>query len=299
VVWISVERVSAPAEPEPITAAPAGVRPLTAGMRALLLLATALVLLAGLQLFVFSDRTQEWFAWTVNPPVTAAFLGAAYWASAVVELTSARAHAWADARVAVPSVFTFTTLTLVVTLVHLDKFHLGAEFAVQTQVVTWLWLAVYVLVPIAMAVLWLRQRFVPGVDPARTHPLATWLRAAIGAMAVVLLVFGAALLIAPEATAAWWPWDLTALTGRAIGAWLVGLGVAAAETVYEDDARRARPVAAGGIALAVLAAVALARYSQDVAWGTVPAVVVGFVLAAWALLGAAIIATERRSVPSP
>ena len=35
------------------------------------------------------------------------------------------------------------------------------------------------------------------------------------------------LLIAPTAVMALWPWTLTALTGRAIGAWLIGLGIAA------------------------------------------------------------------------
>lgn len=274
-----------------VVAAP--VRPLTAGMRALLLLATVLVVLAGVQLFVFPTRTQEWFAWTVNPPVTAAFLGAAYWASAVVEWTSSRATAWADARVAVPSVLTFTTLTLLVTLVHLDKFHLGAELAIETRAVTWAWLAIYVLVPVVLAVLWLRQRTVPGGDPPRLHPLAAWLRVAVAGMAALLLAAGVVLLVAPETAAQGWPWDLTPLTGRAIGAWLVGLGVSAVQTVLENDARRARPVAVGALALPVLAAAALARFPGDVAWGSAPAVVLVAVLAAWAALGAAIIATER------
>ena len=41
--------------------------PVTAGMRRLLLVATVLVVLAGVQLFVFPTRTQDWFAWTVSP----------------------------------------------------------------------------------------------------------------------------------------------------------------------------------------------------------------------------------------
>jgi hypothetical protein len=266
-------------------------------MRGLLLAATALVFLAGLQLFVFPTRTAEWFAWTVDPPVTAAFLGAAYWASAVVQWTSSRATAWADARVAVPSVLTFTVLTLLVTLVHLDRFHLGSQFATETRAVTWAWLAIYAIVPVALAALWLRQRTVPGGDPPRLHPLVGWLRVAVAAMAAVLLAAGVALLVAPETAAQAWPWDLTALTGRAIGAWLVGLGVSAVQTVLENDARRARPVAVGALALPVLAAVALARFPDDVAWGSAPAVVLVVVLAAWAVLGGAIIARERRDPP--
>ena len=46
---------------------------------------------AGLVLFVFPLRTAEWFAWTVNPPMTAVFLGAAYWSAAGLEVTLIRA----------------------------------------------------------------------------------------------------------------------------------------------------------------------------------------------------------------
>jgi hypothetical protein len=272
----------------------AGTVPLTAGMRRLLLMATALVTLAGVSLFVFPTRTAEWFAWTVEPPLTAAFLGAAYWASAVVEATSARARTWADARVAVPGVLVFTALTLVVTLVHLDRFHLGADVAPATRAIAAAWVAVYAVVPAVLAVLWLRQRRLPGADPPRTRPLPTWLRVAVGVMGAVLLAMGAALLLAPTAAAAAWPWELTPLTGRAIGAWLVGLAVSAAQTVGENDARRARPVAAGAVALAVLAALAVARFPGDLDGVGLPAVAFWLALAAWAALGAGILVRGAR-----
>ena len=41
---------------------------------------------------------------------------------------------------------------------------------------------------------------------------------------------GIALFIAPVATGElFWPWKVTALTGRAIGAWLVGIGTGAGQ----------------------------------------------------------------------
>ncbi len=273
------------------------VRPLTAGMRALLWVATVLVLLAGVQLFVFSSRTGEWFAWTIDVQLTAAVLGAAYLSSAAVEATSARAHAWADARVAVPSVFAFTTLTLVVTLAHLDTFHLQADLPAHTRAITVAWLVIYAVVPVAMAVLWLRQQRVPGTDPPRRHPLAPWLRATVAASGVGLLGYGAALLVAPVTAAAGWPWPLTPLTGRAVGAWLVGLGVAAAQVVLESDARRARPVAAGGLVLTALTAVALARYPDAVAWGAISAWVLVTALVLWAGISAAILVSAARPGP--
>ena len=101
--------------------------PVTRGMRVLLVVAAVLVFLAGFQLTVFPTRTADWFSWTIDVPMTAVFLGAAYWSSAVLEVAGARSRTWGRARLTVWTVLVFTVLTLVVTLVHLDKFHLGAE----------------------------------------------------------------------------------------------------------------------------------------------------------------------------
>src|SRR3972149_11067356 len=50
---------------------------LTMPMRCLLYAAAALVFLAGVQLFIFSEQTAMYISWTVAPPVTAALLGPA------------------------------------------------------------------------------------------------------------------------------------------------------------------------------------------------------------------------------
>jgi len=60
----------------------------------MLLVASALVFLAGVPLFVGTEQTDRYFAWTVLPPITAAFLGASYWASCIFELAAARHRIW-------------------------------------------------------------------------------------------------------------------------------------------------------------------------------------------------------------
>src|SRR5882762_11416909 len=143
-----------------------GVRSLIRPMRWLLYAASALVFLAGLQLTIFSEQTDTYFAWTIAPPLTAAFLGAAYWAAVPVEILAARQSAWAKARVAVPAIWLFTTLTLVVTLVHFDRFNFSRSVA-SAQGAAWFWLAIYASVPVAMLVVgWLQLR-APGGDPPR------------------------------------------------------------------------------------------------------------------------------------
>lgn len=234
---------------------------LSPSMRRLLVVAGVLVVLAGVQLFVFPERTAEYFAWTIDPPLTAAFLGAAYWASAVFEFRASRETHWSRARIAVPTVFVFTALTLLVTLVHLDRFHLDGEFALATRLVTWTWIAIYAVVPIVMAILWIRhpRANVPALEPG----LPGSLRTLVGVQAAVLLAVGGYLLVAPESAASLWPWALTALTGRAVGAWLLSLGVAATHALVENQPDRLRPAAWAFVALGLLELAALARYPDS------------------------------------
>ena len=245
-----------------------GVKPLLPGMRRLLYVAAVLVLLAGFQLTVFTGRTASYFAWTISNPLAAAFLGAGYWASVSFELMAARQRAWANARIAVPAVLVFTILTLAATLAHLGLFHLGGQFAISTQIVTWGWIAIYSLVPALMLIISAAQLAAPGGDPPRSAMFPGWVYGLLAAQAAVLLSLGALLFAAPGQAAPWWPWKLTPLLAQATGAWLIGLGVAAAHALRERDARRLRPAAAAYVLLAVLQFIALARYPGRFEWSS-------------------------------
>jgi hypothetical protein len=189
--------------------------------------ALVLVLVIGIPLYLLPDQTDRYFAWTIDPPLTAAVLGAGYWASFVLELQSARERLWARTRVAVPAVLLFSTLTLAVTLVHADRFHFHSPRLV-TRAGTWVWLLIYVGVPVAMTWLLVAQQRRARPDPARVAPLAAWVRVVLAAQAAVLLLVGVPLLLAPTVLLGAWPWALTPLTGRAIGAWAIGIGTIAA-----------------------------------------------------------------------
>ena len=242
------------------------VRPLTGGMRRLLLVASVLVFIIGIPLFLLSGQTDRYFAWTISLPLTAAFLGAGYWSSFFIEFVASRERSWANSRVAVPAVFVFTVLTLVATLIHLDLFHLGGRFAVITQIGTWTWMAVYVSVPILLALLWAVQVRLPGGDPPGHAPMSGGIRVAIYLLAAGMLVVGVALFVVPLGAGVLWPWELTPLTGRAVGAWLIGLGVAAADMAWESDWRRVLPVSAMFAVFGALELVVLLRFLGDVDW---------------------------------
>jgi hypothetical protein len=232
-------------------------------MRVILVVAACLVFLAGLQLTVFPLRTADWFAWTIDVPMTAVFLGAAYWSSAVLEVAGARSRGWGRARLTVWAVLVFTTLTLVVTLAHLDKFHLAADQPTSARLVTWGWLAIYAGVPVAMLVaIMLQARSRAPAPPSSRRPLPTGLRLLLTGLGVVLLVSGTALLVVPASVSGAWSWPLTDLTARAIGAWLVGLGWAAAHARLIDDVASVRPLGLTGVTFVLLEAVALVRYGD-------------------------------------
>jgi hypothetical protein len=251
-----------------------GVRPLTSSMRWLLYAASALVFLAGLQLTVFTEQTATYFAWTVSPPITAAFLGAAYWAAVPVEVIAAREATWAKARIAVPAIWLFTTLTLVVTLLHFDRFHFSSPIP-SAQAAAWFWLAIYAGVPVAMLAIGLLQLRVPGGDPPRGPSAPTWMRIVVLVQGGGMFAFGASRRPAPTVVGAAWPWTLTPLTARAIGAWFVGIGFAAFHANRENDLLRIRPLGGGYTVFASLQLAAIARYSGAVNWNA---------LAAWVYL---------------
>jgi hypothetical protein len=111
----------------------------------------------------------------------------------------------------------------------------------------------------------LRTRTVPVL------PLPISLRLGFGAQAAVLLVIGAALFAVPGTLLEHWPWELTALPARAIGAWLLGLGVCAAHVVGENDLERVQPACVSAALLGGLQLVALLRYAADVDWAQLQA----------------------------
>lgn len=261
------------------------VRPLVPAMRWLLVAASSLVFLAGFQLFVLSSETATAFAWTVKSTLTAATLGAAYASAVPVEFLAARQPTWAKARIAVPGVWTFTTLTLVLTLLHADQFHFSSP-DLAPRAAAYLWLGIYAGVPVAMLVALFVQLRVPGGDPPRENRFPAWLRIVLLVEGAGMVATGLALFAAPEATRPLWPWTLTTLTARAVGAWLLGLGVIQFHAVREDDLARIRPLGAGLTVFGVLQLVALARYPAQMGWGSVAAWVYLLFLASLVPVGA-------------
>jgi hypothetical protein len=226
------------------------------GLRWFFGVAALLALIAGVLLFVLASETDRFFSWTIEPPATAAFLGAAYWAACVLLAWAAAQRSWERARSTIPPVFAIAVLLLVATLIRLDKFDLDSVFG-------WFWLVVYIAVPPLLVVLVVRQHRAAGPVPPGAGGLALGARALLVAQATVMLALGGALFVAPTSADALWPWALTPLTAEAIGAFLVGFGIAAAGALWEDDLDRLQGPALAYATLGVLELAALAIHSDD------------------------------------
>jgi hypothetical protein len=211
-------------------------------------------------------------------------LGAGYWASFVLELLSARERLWARTQVAVPAVLLFSTLTLAITLLHADRFHFHSPQLI-TRVGTWGWLIVYVSVPVAMSWVLVAQQRQARPDPARVAPLASWVRIVLTLQAAVMLLVGVPMLLVPTVLLGAWPWELTSLTSRAIGAWAIGIGTIAAQAAWENDWWRLRPMMLSYTVLGVPQLTSVLRYPADLDWNRAAAVVYVCFLATFLLLG--------------
>jgi len=271
-------------------------RPLIWPMRALLYVGGGFVLVAGLQLWLLSGRTAKLFAWTIDSEMTAAFLGSCYWSAAVVALLSAREQTWAAARVGVPGVLAFVWLTLLATLMHLGLFHLDATGALA-QAAAWVWLAIYVAEPALLLWIFIAQLRTPGGEPPRADPLPGPYRMALAALAAILVGFGAVLFIAPAEVGDAWPWQLTPLTGRAVGAWLIAFGGLLAAMWWEQDRGRVRLGVYALLTLVPLTTIALARYGDEVTWSQPAAFVLIAFLASVLGVGLYGLRTAHRSRP--
>lgn len=273
---------AAPAVPDTMTRDDGRPSP---GARLLLLAFAGLTLLATCLLLGLAPRTDTLFAWTIQPPLSAAFLGAGYGAGFVMSVLAYRSRSWAEARVAMVAVLIFTVLTLIATVNHLHRFHFGA--AGIALLAAWIWLLVYVVVPLALFVVVVRERRVHPPSPRSSRALPRWLAVLLAAQGGLMAVVGVVLFVAPSLGAALWPWPLTPLTAQMAAAWLVALGLAAALSLREPVPARLRVLTIAYCVFGVLQLVALAAYGGAVDWSSPGAAVYVVTLVAVLVTGCA------------
>ncbi|MGH2986176.1 MAG: hypothetical protein ACRDLO_05770, partial [Solirubrobacterales bacterium] len=229
-------------------------RPLARSMRALLWVEIALTFAAGTQLVVLAEHTGRLFAWPIEPPSSALFIGASFWGAAALVLWAARQRDWARAQLALPSLIVVASLLCVATLIHIEQFQslLGA-----------FWIEVYAFVPPLSVALVAIQFAIPGSDVREPAPLPRWLRAPLAVQAALLLSVGAVLYAAPAELPALWPWALGELTSQAIGTWLLGIATLAILIVARNDRGDLPGASLSNVILGAVLLFGVARFAGD------------------------------------
>jgi hypothetical protein len=151
------------------------------------------------------------FAWRITSTVMAMTLGAAYLGGAYFFVRAARATRWHTIKGGFLPVTVFATLLGIATVLHWDKFN-------HRHVAFWLWTGLYFSTPLLVALVYLRNRRhePPAADGEPWLPVTVaWL---IGGVAVLALTTGLWLFATPETAIRYWPWPLTLLTARVLGA---------------------------------------------------------------------------------
>jgi hypothetical protein len=240
---------------------------------------TVALILVGLPVTVAPGSTDRLFSWTIDVPLTTAFLGACYWTAALFTFMAVRERAWVRVRAVMPGILVAGTLILLATLIHLDAFAMEAWRG-------WIWLILYAGLPPGVVLLLALQRRQHGTDPPVQHPIERWATTALALGATALLSVATALSVFPADTADWWPWPLTELTARMIGAWLAAIGATLVAVVLERDWTRVTPAMIYLAAVAAALLATLARHPGSVEWGTAAAWL--YVVLDAALLGLAV-----------
>ncbi|WP_456846978.1 hypothetical protein [Cellulomonas sp. P5_C6] len=246
------------------------------------------LLLAWAVLYPWPGDTDRLFAWTIASSLTAMVLGSAYLGGAYFFVRAARASRWHTIKAGFPPVGLFATLMGVATVLHWDTFS-------HDHVAFWLWVLLYLTTPFLIAWVWWRNR--PHDAPASQTDLLLPGPAAgaIGAVGALALVTGLFLFVVPAAAVTIWPWPLTPLTARVMGAvfCLGSAGIGAFRERRWSSARIPVQVALVMLVLLLVAGVR-ARAELDPAGPLTWLVVVGFV-GLTVLTVALYVRMERRS----
>jgi hypothetical protein len=194
--------------------------------------------------------TGRLFAWDIEPTLTPMTLGSVYLGGAYFFLRAARAKRWHTVKGGFIPVGTFATLMGIATIAHWDKF-------MHARLAFWLWAGLYFTTPFLIFWVWSvnRRRDAPTADsevlvPAGTSRIIT----IAGGMSLLTSAF---LFLAPGAAADIWPWAVTPLTCRVLGA-IFALGIAGLGAPLDrrwTSARTLLQVAALMLALIIVAGV--------------------------------------------
>ena len=215
-------------------------------------------------LWFYPGRTATLWAWKLQPEVTAMVLGSVYIAGAYFFARLLFDAPWQRVEAGVPAIIAFVWLAALATILHDDRFIKDAlPFAA--------WVGLYTVTPIGVPLLYVYNRRRAGGPEGPTLPRNA--RVALAAAGSALVVVGLVFFVAPDVAIDAWPWTLTPLTARILGAVIVLYGGVWPSVALNGTWRGARiPLQAHALGLTFVL-IAVARGQDVIDWGNALAVV--------------------------
>lgn len=183
------------------------------------------LVVAFILLYFWPHDTGKLFAWTIKPGMTAMMLAAAYSGGIYFFTRAALAKQWHQVHLGFLPVSVFASLLAVATILHWDRFN-------HSHISFYTWVILYFTTPFLVFAVWLRNR---ATDRGETSPneliIHPVIRLLIGITGLITLAVSLLLFLQPALMIRQWPWMLTPLTARVVGAMfalpgVVGLGIA-------------------------------------------------------------------------
>jgi hypothetical protein len=176
-------------------------------------------------LYILPQETERLFAWKLQPSMSAMMLGAAY-AGGIYFFTAALlTKEWHKIKVGILPVTTFASLLGIATILHWDRFN-------HQHISFFAWSGLYFTTPFIVLAVWLRNRSQDsGQHRAKDVAIPLAIRLCVGAIGIVTMTISLFLFINPAVMIGVWPWTLSPLTARVMGAMfalpgVVGIGIA-------------------------------------------------------------------------
>lgn len=176
-------------------------------------------------LYLVPEQTEQLFAWKLQPTMSAMMLGAAYAGGIYFFTALLLSKQWHRIKIGILPVISFASLLGIATILHWDRFN-------HNHISFWAWAGLYFTTPFIILAIWLGNRQQDhGEIHYRDVVIARWIRILIGIVGAVTLLISLLLFIQPAVMIAQWPWQLSPLTARVMGAMfalpgVVGLGIA-------------------------------------------------------------------------
>lgn len=240
--------------------------------KALSVVIVPFLVLAFAVLYPWPGDTDRLFAWPIRPTFSAMLLGSVYLGGAYFFVRAALADQWHTIKAGFPPVATFATLMGIATLLHWDKFN-------RHHVAFWLWVALYFTTPFLVFAVWVVNRPHSSLAGPADLLVALPVTRLIGAIGLLAAATSAFCFLLPARAIQIWPWPLTPLTARVMGA-IFALGVAAIGAFAERRWSAMRIMVQVEVLMLALIGVAAVRAHSEFDTGRplTWAMAVGFVL---------------------